>query len=91
MILSEWCTVTSQSQDCSSGIWWTVNDVFLAGTTDVCEDQVEDGCSNTWLGIADCFGQRSKMWCVHDEKLQTMQRLSMKALNFCCLERRSIG
>ncbi len=43
MILSERCTVTSQSQDCSSGIWWTINNVLLAGITDVCEDQVVDG------------------------------------------------
>jgi hypothetical protein len=43
VILSERCTMTSQSQDCKSGIWWTVNDVFLAGITDVCEDQIVDG------------------------------------------------
>ncbi len=43
VILSERCTVTSQSQDCVFGICWTVNNVFLAGITDVCEDQVVDG------------------------------------------------
>jgi hypothetical protein len=43
VILSERCIVTLQSQDCSSGSWWTVNNVFLAGITDVCEDQVVDG------------------------------------------------
>jgi hypothetical protein len=55
MILSEWCTVTSQRQDCSPGIWWTVNDVFLAGVTDVCEDQVVDCCTSAWMKIADLF------------------------------------
>jgi hypothetical protein len=40
---------------CSSGIWWTVNNVFLAGITDVCDDQVVDGCTNAWMRIADLF------------------------------------
>ncbi len=52
VIMSERCTVASQSQDCSSGIWWTVNHVFLVGITDVCEDQVLDGCTNTWMRIS---------------------------------------
>ncbi len=43
LILSKRCTVTSQSQD----------NVFLAGSTDVCEDQVEDGCTNAWMREAD--------------------------------------
>jgi hypothetical protein len=55
VILSELCTVMLQSQDCSSGIWWTVINVFLAGITDVCEDQVEDGCTNAWMRVADLF------------------------------------
>ncbi len=55
VILSERCTVTLQSQDCRSGIWWTVNNVFLAGITDVCDDQVVDGCANAWMRIADLF------------------------------------
>ncbi len=29
--------------------------VFLAGITDVCEDQVVDGCTNTWMRRADLF------------------------------------
>ena len=60
MVLSERCTVTSQSQDCGSGIWWTVNNVFLAGITDVCDDQVVDGCTNAWMRIADLFWPKVK-------------------------------
>ncbi len=60
VILSERCAVTSQSQDCSSGIWWTVNNVFLAGVTYVCEDQVVDCCTNAWMRIADLFWPKVK-------------------------------
>ncbi len=92
VILSEGCIVTLQSQECSSGIWWwTVNNVFQAGMTDVCEDQAVDGYPNAWMRIADLFGQRSKTWRVHGDMLQTIQRLSIKVLNCCCLERRSVG
>ena len=52
--------MTSQSQDCSSGNWWTVNDVFLAGVTDVCEDQVVDCCTNALRRIADLFWSKVK-------------------------------
>ena len=60
VIMSERCTVASQSQDCSSGIWWTVNHVFLVGITDVCEDQVLDGCTNTWMRISAFFKPKVK-------------------------------
>ena len=60
MISSEWCTVTMQSQDCSSGIWWTVNNAFPAGITHVCEDQVDDGCTNAWMRMADLFWPKVK-------------------------------
>jgi hypothetical protein len=60
VILSERCTVTLQSQDCGSGIWWTVNNVFLAWITDVCDDQVVDGCANAWMRIADLFWPKVK-------------------------------
>ena len=91
VILSDWCAVTSQSQDCRSGIWWSVNNVFLAGITDVCDDQVVDGCTNVWMRIADLFGQRSKTWRVHGDMLQTIHRLSTKVFNRHRLERRSVG
>ena len=52
MILSEQCTVMSQSQDC--------NNVLLAGITDVCEDQVVDDCTNAWMSIADSFWPKVK-------------------------------
>ena len=53
MILDERCAVTSKSENGSSGVWRTVNDVFLAGITVVGEDQVVDGCANAWMRIAD--------------------------------------
>jgi hypothetical protein len=27
----------------------------MEGITDVCEDQVEDGCTNAWMRVADMF------------------------------------
>jgi hypothetical protein len=64
MILSERCLVTLQSQDCGSGIWWTVNNVFLAGITDVCDDQVVDGCAIAWMRISDlCWPKVKDMAC----------------------------
>ena len=38
-----------------------------------------------------CFGQRSRKWHLHDDMLQTVPRLSMKALNCQCLEGKSVG
>jgi hypothetical protein len=55
MILSERCTVMSQSQDCGPGIWWTVNNVFMAVITEVWEDHVVDGFTNALMRIADFF------------------------------------
>ena len=60
VILSEQCTLTFLSQDCGSGIWWAVNNVFLAGITDVCEDQVVEGCTNAWMRVADLFWPKVK-------------------------------
>jgi hypothetical protein len=53
VILSEQHTVTSQSQDCSSDIWRTINNAFLAGIRDDSEDQDVDGCTNAWMRITD--------------------------------------
>ncbi len=60
VILSERCRVTLQGQDFRPGIWWTVKNVFLAGITDVCDDQVVDGCTNAWMRIADLFWPKLK-------------------------------
>ena len=38
MIRGERSTMSAESKDCSSGIWWTINDVFLARVTDMCKD-----------------------------------------------------
>ena len=38
MIWSKRGTMSAESKDCSSGIWWSINDVFLAGITNMCKD-----------------------------------------------------
>ena len=53
VILGERCTVTSKSQNGCSGIWGTVNNVCLAGLTDVGENQIEDCNTNTWMRVID--------------------------------------
>ena len=38
MIWGERSTMSAESKDCSSGIWWAINDVFLTRVTDMCKD-----------------------------------------------------
>ena len=38
MIWSKRGTMSAESKDCSSGIWWSINDVFLARVTNMCKN-----------------------------------------------------
>ncbi|KAI2513176.1 hypothetical protein MHU86_1214 [Fragilaria crotonensis] len=43
------CTMASQSKNRGAGVWWAINDVFLAGVADVCKDQVVKCGADKWV------------------------------------------
>lgn len=52
--------MATQGEDSSSCIWRSINDVFLTGFTDVCEDQVVESCANKWMGVTYLLGPKIK-------------------------------
>ena len=60
MIWSERGTMSAESKDCSSSIWWTIYDVFLARITDMCEDEIVNCSANAGMGVRNLFGPKIK-------------------------------
>ena len=45
--------MSTKSEDCSSGIWWAINNMFLTGVTDVCGDMIVECRANEGMRIRD--------------------------------------
>ncbi len=60
VIWSERSTMSAESKDCSSGILWAINDVFLARITDMCEDEIVNCRANAGMGVRNLFGPKIK-------------------------------